>query len=150
MVWGRSTGQDILLPPCPLSSEPARCFVRSVLLNRTFRWCNQHPFLTSTSPHALNGIGIVAAASSEMSLVDGSMVLRVGFTVFAMQCQDQFFFMHGALFGARQRLYDVPVAVDVLVNGQYSWLPKGIEYCGGDMDPRPIFEVCKKLACGYC
>lgn len=50
--------------------------------------------------------------------------------------------MHGALFGARQRLYDVPVAVDVLVNGRYPWLPKGIEYCGGDLDPRPIYEVC--------
>lgn len=74
-----------------------------------------------------------------MPLVGASLVFRVGF---AVQCQDQFFFMHGALFGARQRLYDVPVAVDVLVNGRYSWLPKGIEYCGGDMDPRPIFEVC--------
>lgn len=58
-----------------------------------------------------------------------------------VQCQDQFFFMHGGLFGARQRLYDVPVAVDVLVNGRYPWLPKGIEYCGGDVDPRPIVDV---------
>ncbi|CAM9407374.1 unnamed protein product [Ectocarpus sp. 12 AP-2014] len=56
-------------------------------------------------------------------------------------CQDQFFFMHGGLFGARQRLYDVPVAVDVLIGGRYPHLPKGIEYCGGDIDPRPIFEL---------
>lgn len=59
-----------------------------------------------------------------------------------LQCQDQFFFLHGGLFGARQRLFDVPVAVDVLVGGHYSALPKGIEYCGVDMDPRPLFEVC--------
>lgn len=59
----------------------------------------------------------------------------------SVQCQDQFFFMHGGLFGARQRLYDIPVAVDVLIGGQYSRLPKGIDYCGGDIDPRPFFEV---------
>ncbi|CAM9092784.1 unnamed protein product, partial [Hapterophycus canaliculatus] len=56
-------------------------------------------------------------------------------------CQDQFFFMHGGLFGARQRVYDVPVAVDVLIGGRYPRLPKGIHYCGGDIDPRPIFEL---------
>lgn len=50
--------------------------------------------------------------------------------------------MHGGLFGARQRLYDIPVAVDVLVGGHYSGLPKGIEYCGGDLDPHPLYEVC--------
>lgn len=49
--------------------------------------------------------------------------------------------MHSGLFGARQRLFDVPVAVDVLVSGEYPRLPKGIEYCGGNIDPRPIFEV---------
>ena len=49
--------------------------------------------------------------------------------------------MHGGLFGARQRLYDVPAAVDVLIGGRYPGLPKGIEYCGGDIDPRPIYEV---------
>lgn len=51
------------------------------------------------------------------------------------------FFMHGALFRARQRMYDVPVAADVLVGGDYPRLPKGIQYCGGDIDPRPVFEV---------
>ena len=51
------------------------------------------------------------------------------------------FFMHGALFRARQRMYDVPIAADVLVGGGYPKLPKGIEYCGGDIDPRPAFEV---------
>lgn len=50
--------------------------------------------------------------------------------------------MHGGLFGARQRLYDVPAAVDVLIGGRYPGLPKGIQYCGGDLDPRPIYEVC--------
>lgn len=55
--------------------------------------------------------------------------------------------MHGGLFGARQRLYDVPVAVDVLIGGRYPHLPKGIEYCGGDIDPRPIFEVCHPCIC---
>lgn len=49
--------------------------------------------------------------------------------------------MHGGLFGARQRLYDVPVAVDVLIGGRYPGLPKGIQYCGGDRDPRPTYEV---------
>ena len=57
------------------------------------------------------------------------------------QCQDQMFFMHGALFRARQRMYDVPVAADVLVGGRYPRLPKSIQYCGGDVDPRPTFEV---------
>lgn len=75
------------------------------------------------------------------------------------QCQDQFFFMHGGLFGARQRLYDVPVAVDVLIGGRYPRLPKGIQYCGGDINPRPMFEVgetfheqCRqryRLGCGW-
>lgn len=51
--------------------------------------------------------------------------------------------MHGGLFGARQRVYDVPVAVDVIVGGQYTRLPKGIEFCGGDIDPHPIFQVSK-------
>ncbi|CAM9413292.1 unnamed protein product [Laminaria digitata] len=49
--------------------------------------------------------------------------------------------MHGGLFGARQRLYDVPVAVDVLIGGRYPGLPKGIQYCGGDLDPRPTYEL---------
>ncbi|CAM9108943.1 unnamed protein product [Choristocarpus tenellus] len=56
-------------------------------------------------------------------------------------CQDQFFFMHGGLFGARQRLYDVPAAVDVLAGGKYPRLPKGIEYCGGDTEPQPHTEL---------
>ncbi|CAM9103499.1 unnamed protein product [Discosporangium mesarthrocarpum] len=59
-------------------------------------------------------------------------------------CQDQLFFMHGGLFGARQRMYDVPAAVDVLMGGTFPRLPKGIEFCGGDMEPSPQVQVGSK------
>ncbi|CAM9805548.1 unnamed protein product [Chrysoparadoxa australica] len=48
------------------------------------------------------------------------------------ECQDRLFFMHGGLFGARQRPYAVPAALDVLIGGAYQRLPTSISNCGKD------------------
>ncbi|KAG5177443.1 mediator complex subunit MED14-domain-containing protein [Tribonema minus] len=50
------------------------------------------------------------------------------------EAQDRLFFMHGGLFGARQRPFDVPAALDVLGSGTYPRLPLGIPWCGMDQD----------------
>lgn len=51
------------------------------------------------------------------------------------EAQDRLFFMHGGLFKARQRPYEVAAALDVLVGGTYSRLPRSIALCGDDKDP---------------
>jgi Mediator complex subunit MED14 len=55
--------------------------------------------------------------------------------------QDRLYFMHGSLFGARQRRFDVATALDVLVGGSYPRLPLGIRQCGAEQDPTPLITA---------
>jgi hypothetical protein len=55
--------------------------------------------------------------------------------------QDELYFMHGRLFSCRGGQYDVQTAIDVLMDGGYPRLPRGIVNSGPDMPMKPLWRV---------